>query len=236
MKTLSILRDIAAIVALAALALVLWDAHRGMVASAGELAATDKQLNATLLDVSRFTEDATGVTAEVRKTLKASQDSSRQVAANSALATQQAAAAIGALDDLVRHTDAQINGSLLPQLTAAVSQQNANLTAVAARINTSLDGLTRSEAELQPILTSVAQASAAAAKLSQDPAIEDAVKNLDATSASAASTAKHVDAATADLAAAIHRETRPASFTVKVAGWILNSAAKAGSVLAGFVK
>lgn len=236
MKTLAVIRDLAAIAALAVLSLVLWDAHRGLLASTAAIASTDKQLNATLLDVSRMTQDATGVTAELRKTLKASQDSSRQVAANSALATQQAAAAIASLNDLVRHTDAQINGKLLPDLSATIEQQNGNLTAVSGELRTSLAGLTQTEAELDPVLANAAAVTANLAKVSADPSIPATLKNLDVASAGMASTAQSAAKASADLAEAVHRETRPASFTVKVAGFILDGVSKAGSVLAGFVK
>lgn len=256
MKYLAAIRDLAAIALLIVLAALLWSARadlismrEGLAKTNSDLASTQQQLRLTLLDVSRFTQDATGVTAALRHTLKASETSDELVAANSAAATQQAAAALTSLQQLISHTDANLNAQcspiaaggnpspfrlvptcgLIPSISIAVNQDNEDIDAALAE-------LAKDERKMQPILQNAATTSAAAAKLSQDPAIADAIKNLDATSASAAATAKHVDAATGDLAAAIHRETRPVSFSVKVAGWIVNNAAKAGSVLAGFVK
>lgn len=229
MRTLAVLRDVAAIAALGILSLVLWDVHTGLV-------STTSQLRATLLDVSRLTQDATGVTGEIRKTLKASQDSSRQVALNSAAATKQAAAAVASLDTLVRHTDDQVNGHLLPLLESTISTQNTNFTGVSRELEASLGQLEQREEQLDPVLKNAAQATANLARVSADPSIPETLAHLDSASAGMADTAKSAADASRDLAEAIHRETRPASFTVKVAGWIVDGVSKAASVLAGFVK
>jgi hypothetical protein len=46
----------------------------------------------------------------------------------------------------------------------------------------------------------------------------------------------NVQNTTRDIAEAVHRETRPASFAVKFGSYVLDLASKAGAIFAGFVK
>src|SRR5690348_11256891 len=117
--------------------------------------------------------------------------------------------------------------------TNAITEQQAHLATLEQQAGTNLQTLNSEERQIAPILDNTQQATAAAARLLADPANLDSLHQADAALDQAHQSLANVNHATADLAAAIHRETRPASFTVRLAGWIVDGATKAGAIIGG---
>jgi hypothetical protein len=116
---------------------------------------------------------------------------------------------------LLDHTDKQLNGSLLPDL-----DRNVELTASAAQMSLASFGHAGDELTFQL----------------DDPAIADLATNLDKSAASLVETNAHLEKTTADIEQAVHRLTRPPSLIKQIGMGILDTAAKLGSIAAGFVR
>jgi methyl-accepting chemotaxis protein len=128
-----------------------------------------QDLSATLADYRRLAEDTVGVTAQVRNTLQATQDSAKQVAENSASSTA-----------LLAH-DLEIFGALLGDADTAVGRADQTLGRIDLAVRKAapaVDHLNDAAAKLPPILESV--------RLSAE--------DFQATSRDSASIARHVNA------------------------------------------
>lgn len=107
-------------------------------------------------------------------------------------------------------TDTSLNDQLVPRLALALDNTN-KLSVTAA------GGLQQTMDNLRPVLSNLAAASAGAATTMNDPAIRETLGHLDETSARAALAAAqtvqiagHLNDASRDFAAYVHRVTAPA--------------------------
>lgn len=228
-RAIRILRDAAVIAFLAVASVALWQIR------AKALLDLDDVHHATL---------EIGLTAEnVRKASLAWQQASTAQSAAASAAEQRLNANLRELQLLIARTDASINGDIAPRLARAatalersIDEQNSSLEGVEADASKGIASLTDQANALAPVIANLAATSANTAKLTADPAIAASLYSLQSSAADLAATSSNAARASGDLADAIHRETRPASFTVKLAGWIVDAAGKVGSILAGFVK
>jgi hypothetical protein len=106
-------------------------------------------------------------------------------------------------------TDRSLNDELAPRLATALDNTNQLSAAAAADLQRTMD-------QLQPTLVNLAAASAGAATAMNDPAIHETLAHVDETSARAALTASqtaqiagHLNDASRDFAAYVHRITTP---------------------------
>jgi hypothetical protein len=105
-------------------------------------------------------------------------------------------------DTLIRNADVEVNTSLLPALTSAVSDQDARLSGLEQQTGKSLAALQVEEERLAPVLEQAAVAMKNAADRTGDPALAEAAKNF-------ADASQSLKGGAADVAAFIHRETTP---------------------------
>ena len=107
-------------------------------------------------------------------------------------------------------TDSSLNDQLVPRLALALDNTNKLSVAAAGGLQQTMDNL-------RPVLSNLATASAGAATAMNDPAIHEALAHVDETSARAAivsaetvQIAGHLNDASRDFAAYVHRITAPA--------------------------
>jgi hypothetical protein len=223
------IRDVLMVALLGCLIVVAWDVHR-------VIAPTSAKLGNDLDEIHRATLEI-GLTAEnVRKASAQWQQVSAQQAAYFTQATQKTTADLDAFHDLVTHTDAQINGQLLPALTSTVTQQNTQLAELEKQTTASLATLQQASAQLEPVLQSAAEASANAAKLSADPAIVETLQHIDATTASLASATASVDRQIRMIEPMTKKATTPPSKAALIFNTFLDLTWKSAGIVAGFVK
>ena len=110
-------------------------------------------------------------------------------------------------------TDHSLNDTLVPRLALALDNTNQLSAAAAADLQRTMN-------QLQPTLVNLAAASAGAATAMNDPAIHETLAHVNETSARAALTAAqtaqiagHLNDASSDFAAYVHRMTAPARGT-----------------------
>lgn len=208
MKTLAVLRDLAAIAALAAAALVLFDVHRVLI----------PQTNLDLQEFHRLTLEA-GLTAKnVREATAAWQASSKQQAA---YFTSAASETTEDLTELKRAIGSVQEAAAAAG--AAIAHQDAQLAETQAQARASLAALQSSTNALGPLLANASAAAGNAAKLSADPHLAATLANLDATTQNTAAIAANMDATAADIRAFVHRETTPVRGTWNVIKGFLQS-------------
>lgn len=214
---------------LALLCLVLVDAHRALANTAG-------QARYTLDNANRLVRELAQTSANLRHATAAWESASTQQAAYFTQATEKTNADLDALHDLVLHTDAQINGQLLPALTAGVTQQNAQLADLEKQTAASFAELQRATVALEPVLQNATAATAAAAQLAADPSIPATLQHVDATTASLASAMASVDRQVRMIEPVTKKATTPPSKAAFILNSAIDLAAKFGSMFAGFAK
>lgn len=214
---------------LALLCLVLVDAHRALKDTAG-------QARYTLDNTNRLVRELAQTSANLRHATAAWESASTQQAAYFTQATQKTDADLDALHDLVLHTDAQINGQLLPALTAGVTQQNAQLADLEKETGASLAQLQLATSQLGPVLQNASQATAAAAKLAADPHLADLLQQTDRMARAAAETTESIDRQVQMIEPVTKRATTPASKAVVILNTAFNVTWKIAGIVAGLVK
>lgn len=128
-----------------------------------------------------------------------------------------------------------INGTV-GTLNGAIEDNSGRMLAIEDQAKRDLADLDTATSNASGAVSAATETIGQANKLLADPTIPDDLQQTHAVLVHLNATSAHVDAGTADLAAAIHRETRPASFAMKTASFILDGVSKAGAFLAGFIK
>jgi ABC-type transporter Mla subunit MlaD len=226
---LQTVRDVLLCALLLSILLCAWDVHRSLQNTAG-------QARYTLDNANRLIRELAQTSANLRHATAEWESASKQQAAYFTTATQKTNADLDALRDLVDHTDQQINGQLLPALTAGVILQSNSLASIEKQTSDSLAELQRVTAQLEPVLQNAAQATAGAAKLSADPAIAETIAHIDDLTASMSSAAASVDRQVRMIEPVTKKATTPASLTARIFNTAIDLAAKFGSMFAGFAK
>jgi ABC-type transporter Mla subunit MlaD len=175
-----------------------------------------KRLDATLTDVSRFTQSATGVTADLRKIADSVKRQSDAQAAALTESTQNLSKIT-----LVLATDLHILGSVIEHLDAAVTSQDANLSLLGQQVTLTLDDARDVIADVKPALQAATDTLRGTAALTSNP-------DIPATLASLSATATHTEAITASaerdalaLEKRLNQLLKPASLAKRLFGWLL---------------
>lgn len=166
---------------------------RGLHASANETALTMRNVR-----------EATG---EWKK-------ASQAQAANSTAATKELRKDLGDLSALIEHTDRQLNGLVLPQITNLVAHQDASLDDMERQVSIATSKFSRDSSAMLEQTTNLIS------KLSQDaadPAIQASLRNIELTTANTAATTKNLQDTTVVLEDYAKRLTKPASMLKQVA-------------------
>jgi hypothetical protein len=194
---MQIIRGILHLVAIAVLALaglVLYDAHRALSDTAG-------QARYTLDNVNRLVREAAQTSANLRHATAEWETSSKQQAAY----FTAAALKTGAVLDSAQSAIASIERS--------ADTLNLELSDIGTRSAASMEGIARSveqtQKDLAPVLANAAAATANVAKASADPSIAESLQHLDGTAGQLELTSQHIEGATKDIQAFVHRETSP---------------------------
>lgn len=175
---------------------------------------------------------------DLEKTLRDEQKAAGDQLAATAATLRQTQTDLADVDAAVKHLDATLGGvnAAANSLNGAIEDNSGQMVAIEKQAERDLADFDVDEQGLEGTVNAAAGTIASANKLLADPSLPDDLTRIHSVLIHTDATSAHVDAGTADLAAAIHRETKPASFAVKTAGWIVDGAAKFGSILAGFVK
>lgn len=168
--------------------LLVHDARKSLL-----LIATD--LHNTQSDYQRVAQEAVGTMAPLRAALKASKDSSEQVAANSVVATSTLNADLVDLSSAIGHLD-----SLIVSISTDASQVTKQSADSFTKLNATMDSL-------QPAIKSLTSS------MDQLPAIATNLKDTSAQTIviaqNTASTTHNIDLTSHDIQQYIHRETAP---------------------------
>lgn len=212
---------------LALVGLCVWDAHRDLVQ--GHL------MEEKVTDASIAIGAAGG---DLEKTLRDEQKAAGDQLTATAASLKQTQTDLADADTAVKHLQATLDSinTTVGTLNGAIEDNSGQMVAIEKEAQNDLADWDIDEAGLRDTMTAATNTIAEANKLLADPTIPDDLLQVHTILVHGNATAAHVDASTADLAAAIHRETRPASFAMKTASFIVDGVSKAGSILAGFIK
>ena len=89
---------------------------------------------------------------------------------------------------------------------------------------------------LQPGIQALTETAQNSARITGSPFITSTLTNLAETSQHTAAIAANVEATSADIKEAVHRSTRPASWTVRIGTFLLEKTVQAAQIAAGFFK
>jgi ABC-type transporter Mla subunit MlaD len=162
------------------------------------------QARATLLDYSRLSQDATGVTAQLRATLKAVKDSNEQTARNAATSTA------------TLNRDLEKLGKVIDGLSLTVVNFNLQTDELAQHANATLDDTQASIRTAQPAIDDLTRAAAGAAAVMNDPSIPATLASTATIAANTADTSHQLDMTAQDIHVFVHRETAPVKGTWNV--------------------
>jgi hypothetical protein len=223
-RALKLARDLLVIVVLAGLALVLYDAHRA-------LGDTGGQVRYTLDNANRLIRELAQTSANLRHATAAWETSSQQQAAYFTSAAQKTGVDLDALHDVILQTGSTLTAanSAIAQLQTAVANQDRALQQLEQHGTAQFDAL-------QPLLANITLASSRAAALAGDPSIADTLHQVDLTTTSLASAVASVDRQVRMIEPVTKKATTPPSKAAFIFNTALDLAAKLGSALAGFAK
>lgn len=120
-----------------------------------------------------------------------------------------------ALAAFVGHTDRNLNQEALPQLTRSLAATQTQVAGLSAGLAASEQRFTQLTADIDATIA--------------DPANRDTLKHLDATAANLQDITQHTDHMIARL-------DQPRRFWTAIATTLIDTAAKVGSIVAGFIK
>jgi hypothetical protein len=168
---------------------------------ARKVKALGDEASATLENLNRTVVIAAGAFTNVEKGARSWRDNSDAQAKQSTLALQNLNAAAKSLDSLVTSTDKSLNSSLLPSLSAAISDQNA--------------ALQQTERNVDAAVTVATATLADADRQIANPRIPEAVDNLADSSKSVAITTSEAAASMAKVHEAVNYEVNELEKPVK---------------------
>jgi hypothetical protein len=194
-----------------------------------DLRADQIEVSYTFENVNRLIREASQTCANLRHATAVLQVNSASEATAIIESTNRTNQDLAALHDLIAHTDASINAGIVPRAEQAIDGQSKSLDDlyVAAK---------RSFEQLEPALRNASDASASLARLSEDPALVDTLRQTQAAATNVERTTANLADATADIREAVHRQTRPANWAIRMGCYALDLASKVGSFAAGFLK
>jgi len=220
---LQALRALALLAAIACLALFGWTLYQARLSLV--------QLDATLTDVSRFTQSATGVSADLRKIA----DSLRKQADAQAAALTQTTVNLTAVTQTL-NSDLVRLGASIDRFNEAIDRQDSNLTALEAQASMSLDQIDDAAASVAPAMKAATDTLRNTAEITGDPHIAMTLTQLETTSENVTATTASLERSTEMVEARVRKMTSPKGWAATMGGAILEVGSKIGAVLAGFLK
>jgi len=121
-------------------------------------------------------------------------------------------------------------------LTRAADNLDVELSNLSGQSATSIRQVGDVVAALQPGIQALTETAQNSARITGSPFITSTLTNLAETSQHTAAIAANVEATSADIKEAVHRSTRPASWTVRIGTFLLEKTVQAAQIAAGFFK
>jgi chromosome segregation ATPase len=184
-----------------------------------------KRLDATLADVSRFTQSATGVTADLRKIA----DSVKRQSDAQASALTETTRNLSRVT-LTLNSDLEKLGPVIDSARAALIEQNKALTMLGQQASLTLDDARDAIADLKPALQAATDTLRGTAKLTNDPDWEALLSHASDTTAHLDATAASVDRDAQMLETRLRQALKPASFAKRIFMGLLGLAGPAAQV------
>lgn len=182
----------------------------------------DRSVRTTSTNVQTLLDNAAKIEVGATATLAEVTSASREQRVYWQKTAQETSKTVRAVRQLIDRTDRSLNDSLIPQLQL-------NASTVSDQTRSTLASLEDESLALQ-------DATKALNTQVSNPDVASSLSNLASSSAELKSSMANVSHATADLAAAIHRETRPASWTVKTIGFAIDKLSSLSGLILGLVK
>jgi hypothetical protein len=204
------------------LALVAWQLRE-------DLRTDQLKVSYTFDNVNRLIREASQTCANLRHATAALESNSASEVTAILESTNRTNQDLAALHDLIEHTDVSLNVEMFPRAEQAIDQQSRSLSGLSVAAKESFESLT-------PVLRDASDAGANLARLSEDPALLDTLRQTQTAATNVARTTANLADATADIREAVHRQTRPANWAIRVGGYALDIASKIGSFAAGFLR
>jgi septal ring factor EnvC (AmiA/AmiB activator) len=194
-----------------------------------ELRADQTKVSYTFDNLNRLIREASQTCANLRHATAALESNSSSEVTAILESTNRTNQDLAALHDLIERTDASINAGIVPRTEQAIDQQSKSLSDLSVAAKESFENLS-------PVLRDASDAGSNLARLSGDPALLDTLRQTQAAATNVARTTANLADATADIREAVHRQTRPANWAIRVGGYALDLASKIGSFAAGFLR
>lgn len=185
--------------------------------------ATSSNLNAALIQLGLTLDQTQQASREQRIYWKQTSESTRDTMHDLQVV---AANAIIFLNQL----DSNVNDNLLPQATNSLVAMEVHVNTLTTTIAASMGRLLD---QSEPVMSNLAVASKGAADAMSSPELTEAVKRIDQAALEANESLVNVHRITSDVAEAVHRETRPASFLMRTFQTALGLTVKAATIAAG---
>jgi septal ring factor EnvC (AmiA/AmiB activator) len=194
-----------------------------------DLRADQLKISYTFDNVNRLIREASQTCANLRHASAVLETNSASEVTAILESTNRTNQDLAALHDLIEHTDVSLNVGMVPLAEQAIDQQSRSLSDLSMAAQRSFENLA-------PVLRDASDAGANLARLSEDPALLDTLRQTQAAATNVARTTANLADTTADIREAVHRQTRPANWAIRVGGYALDLASKIGSLAAGFLR
>ena len=126
--------------------------------------------------------------------------------------------------------------STMSQLQRTVNHLDAGISLLESQSTATIKQVGDTVAALQPGIQAMTETAQNSARITGSPFITSTLTNLAETSQHTAAIAANVEATSADIKEAVHRSTRPASWTVRIGTFLLEKTVQAAQIAAGFFK
>jgi len=130
----------------------------------------------------------------------------------------------------------QSGTSTMSQLQRTVNHLDAGISLLESQSTATIKQVGDTVAALQPGIQAMTETAQNSARITGSPFITSTLTNLAETSQHTAAIAANVEATSADIKEAVHRSTRPASWTVRIGTFLLEKTVQAAQIAAGFFK
>jgi hypothetical protein len=165
-----------------------------------------KELEPTIVDMRRTVLVVGGAATNLEKTLALERQAASAQIAQAQQAARSLSAAGAAANDLLRHTDAELNGpaGVLPALRSAVAIQSHDIASLELTLQTNLQDLDNAENALTPALRHFNDSAAALAD-----GLPPILHNVNTTTVNVAGTTAELQASAHDVRVYLDRELAP---------------------------
>ena len=172
-----------------------------------------------------------GLTANVEKSSRAVEAAAQEQRAYWREISKQTNRDLADLDTTIRALSDSAR-----EVTSTAHTAGASIGELSAQTSASVQKIGDTVAALQPGIQALTETAQNSARITGSPFITSTLTNLAETSQHTAAIAANVEATSADIKEAVHRSTRPASWTVRIGTFLLEKTVQAAQIAAGFFK